>query len=122
MLRVSRWGSSGLFGRDSTFVDIDTENDTVIIIADTNEIGCLLEAIKCPSSYRWEERKVYNSDLGTMFVMQFNELKEQSIDFEKIGWYFWNVKNDILWVMVDLTPDDVNIRYMECYWFERIRK
>ena len=130
-IRGSRWGSGSIFNLTNITVNIDTKNNNLFITADTSkkDIG-LLKLINSPSSYSWEKKEVYGSDVigerptfYTTYVMQFNEMniEEPALRIDYFGWYFKSIRNDTLRVFVDFTPADFNFCYYENYYFVRIK-
>jgi hypothetical protein len=115
------WTSfTGYTDFESVFVDI-TKNEVLISARDTLELSgfwlwrnlyFLERTLYTSFSYSWERKTVIRNwqPRETTYVMQNN-------DYEIEGWYFLNIKNDELYVWVDLPP----MPYYAYYRFVRIK-
>jgi len=137
-VKGSRNGTFGLFGLTNIIVNIDTINNNISTTGE-EDFGetTMLHAINRPASYTWEEKEVYSPTVGqrppccTTYVMRFDELNTENpkilnaftlLGVEDMGWYFWNIRNDVLQVIVDFSPATVNFNTYERYEFKRIRE
>ena len=130
---VCRWGILGILHPTNTFVNIDTQNNTVEITENKGNpfLTIMNGAMTGTFSCSWKEEEVYSPGVDrrppcySTYVMQFDEYEPDDImqnlwKIEKIGWYFESIKNDTLRAITHFTPISSNFRYYEDYWSLRI--